>query len=230
MSLGSSILGTPSASSDGRGGTGNLDAQLASLMEEFLDAIRLQNSLKKRIKQLLGGREAEAKRKEDKAREALREAEEERKAMEIESVVMMEKLKQAQMMDDEEEYNVQVEKASPPSPQCSLVTMPKSEIEEQSQFSDYSQPSLASDQELDHSFEARPSTLDESLFSCPPSPTRPSKKYGTCSFNHVPRKPHDMTWKGIWTCGLNDEREWVKGNEEVREALPMSGEEELTFV
>jgi hypothetical protein len=102
MSLGSSILDTPPANTDGQRGTGNLDTQLASLMEDYLHATRLQNSLKKRIKQLLKEREVEARRKEDEAREALHKAEEERKAMENASALMKEKMKQAEILDDEE--------------------------------------------------------------------------------------------------------------------------------
>jgi hypothetical protein len=95
-------------------------------MEDYLHATRLQNSLKKRIKQLLKEREVEAKKKEDEAREALRKAEEERKAMENASVLMKEKMKQAEMIDGDEDENIRVEKASHPSPHFSPAPLPGS--------------------------------------------------------------------------------------------------------
>jgi hypothetical protein len=126
MSLGSSVLDTPSANSNDHGDTNNLDSQLESLMEEFLDSIRIQNSLKMQIKQLLKEREAEAKRKEDEARKALRKAEEERKAIEEASVIMKEKMKQVEMIDREEEENgVKVKKPSPTSPHFSPPSPPE---------------------------------------------------------------------------------------------------------
>jgi hypothetical protein len=130
MSFGSIPFNTPPASVHGHSSTSNFDAQLASLMEDYLHATQLQNSLKKRIKQLLKEREVEARRKEDEAREALRRAEEERQTAESASILMKEKMKQAEMMDDDEEDEVMEKgKVIPPFATSSPAAITRSGIE-----------------------------------------------------------------------------------------------------
>jgi hypothetical protein len=116
MSLVSVVTSTRPASKDET--TSSVDAQLASLMEDYVRTTQLQNSLKKRIRDILKEKEAEARKREDEAREALRKAEQE--AQDMERAVMMagEEMKEVEMMDGEEleEVGLKIEEAKPSRP------------------------------------------------------------------------------------------------------------------
>jgi hypothetical protein len=107
-------LHAPHARRNGHGASGaGVDTQLETLMDKYVEAVRLQNSLKKQIKQTLREREAEVKRKEEEAKEALRRAQKEKDALKKASALMKERMKDAEIMesDDESEDNDNAESA-----------------------------------------------------------------------------------------------------------------------
>jgi hypothetical protein len=96
-------LHAPHARRNGHGASGaGVDTQLETLMDKYVEAVRLQNSLKKQIKQTLREREAEVKRKEEEAKEALRRAKKEKDALKKASALMKERMKDAEIMESDD--------------------------------------------------------------------------------------------------------------------------------
>ena len=98
------------------------DDQLETLMEDYIHATRLQQSLKKRVNALMRQKETEAARKEDEARKALLEAHEETQRLMRENQLLKEKMKQLEIADDDEAATLGIQPPlpmpPPPSPSC----------------------------------------------------------------------------------------------------------------
>jgi hypothetical protein len=81
----------------------DFDAQLSSLMDDYLHVTQVQHSIKAVIRATLKKKEAAAKKKADDARAAWLMAYKERQAVNLASSNLVEKMKQVEVMDDDKE-------------------------------------------------------------------------------------------------------------------------------
>jgi hypothetical protein len=81
----------------------DFDAQLSSLMDDYLHVTQVQNSIKAMIRATLKRKEAAAKKKADDARAAWLMACKEMQAVNLASSDLVKKMKQIEMMDNDEE-------------------------------------------------------------------------------------------------------------------------------